>query len=51
MDEGLQLLEPTDLYNMLQQATVYSKLTDPNYLLLLGNIIINHMSRSRKKGS
>ncbi|KAK3083863.1 hypothetical protein FSP39_004313 [Pinctada imbricata] len=35
MDEGLVLLEPTDLYNMLQQATVYSKLTDPNYLLLI----------------
>lgn len=34
--EGLTLLEPTDLYNMLQQATVYSNLSDQNYLLLIG---------------
>ncbi|XP_050410627.1 serine/threonine/tyrosine-interacting-like protein 1 [Patella vulgata] len=33
--DGLRLLEPCDLYNMLQQATVYSCLSDPNYLLLM----------------
>lgn len=33
--EGLVLLEPTELYNMLQQATVYSNLSDQNYLLLI----------------
>ncbi|XP_071479508.1 serine/threonine/tyrosine-interacting-like protein 1 [Diadema antillarum] len=27
--------EPTELYNILQQATVYPALSDPNYLLLL----------------
>jgi hypothetical protein len=36
MEEGLELLEPTELYNMLQQATVFSNLTDPNYMLLMG---------------
>lgn len=36
MEEGLELLEPTELYNMLQQATIFSNLTDPNYLLLMG---------------
>jgi len=36
MDEGLEILEPTDLYNLLQQSTVYSNLSDPNYLLLIG---------------
>ena len=34
--EGLVLIEPTDLYNMLQQASVYSNLSDNNYLLLIG---------------
>ncbi|XP_052798539.1 serine/threonine/tyrosine-interacting-like protein 1 [Mya arenaria] len=33
--EGLVLLEPTELYNMLQQASVYSNLSDNNYLLLI----------------
>lgn len=33
--EGLDILEPTDLYNMLQQSTIYSNLSDPNYLLLI----------------
>ncbi|KAL4223112.1 Serine/threonine/tyrosine-interacting-like protein 1 [Mactra antiquata] len=33
--EGLVLLEPTELYNMLQQATVYPNLSDLNYLLLI----------------
>ncbi|KAK3586407.1 hypothetical protein CHS0354_013111 [Potamilus streckersoni] len=32
---SIVLLEPTDLYNMLQQATVYSNLSDHNYLLLI----------------
>ncbi|KAL3858333.1 hypothetical protein ACJMK2_012927 [Sinanodonta woodiana] len=32
---SIVLLEPTDLYNMLQQATVYSNLSDQNYLLLI----------------
>ncbi|CAG2251096.1 DUSP24 [Mytilus edulis] len=33
--ENLELLEPTDLYNLLQQSTVYSNLSDPNFLLLI----------------
>lgn len=33
--DGLQLIEPTTLYNKLQQATVYPNLSDPNYLLLI----------------
>ncbi|KAH3891810.1 serine/threonine/tyrosine-interacting-like protein 1 isoform X2 [Dreissena polymorpha] len=33
--EGIALLEPTELYNMLQQCTVYSNLSDHNYLLLI----------------
>ena len=36
--EGLILLEPTDLYNMLQQATQFTNLSDPNYLLLIGTV-------------
>lgn len=36
--EGLEILDPTDLYNMLQQATIYSNLSDPNYLLLIGKL-------------
>lgn len=36
MEEGLELLEPTELYNMLQQATIFSNLTDTNYMLLMG---------------
>lgn len=33
--DGLVQLEPTDLYNMLQQATNFSNLSDQNYLLLI----------------
>ncbi|XP_046572806.1 serine/threonine/tyrosine-interacting-like protein 1 [Haliotis rubra] len=33
--EGLEFMEPSDLYNMLQQSTVFSCLSDPNYLLLI----------------
>lgn len=39
MEEGLELLDPTELYNMLQQATIFSNLTDPNYLLLMGKYL------------
>lgn len=36
------LCEPTELYNILQQqATVFPCLSDPNYLLLLGEILLN----------
>ena len=35
------LLEPTDLYNMLQQATTFSNLSDQNYLLLIGKLILH----------
>ncbi|CAH1801705.1 unnamed protein product [Owenia fusiformis] len=31
----LQLIEPTELYNILNQGTRYPALSDPNYLLLL----------------
>ena len=30
------LIEPTELYNILNQQTVYPCLSDPNFLLLLG---------------
>lgn len=33
---GLVLCEPTELYNILNQATIYPCLSDTNYLLLLG---------------
>ncbi|XP_041347456.1 serine/threonine/tyrosine-interacting-like protein 1 [Gigantopelta aegis] len=33
--EGLEFVEPSKLYNILQQATVFSCLSDPNYLLLI----------------
>ncbi|ESP00991.1 hypothetical protein LOTGIDRAFT_238401 [Lottia gigantea] len=33
--DGLKLLEPSELYNILQQSTVFSCLSDPNYLLLM----------------
>lgn len=36
MDEGLELLDPSDLYNLLQQSSIFSNLSDPNYLLLIG---------------
>ncbi|KAK2165902.1 hypothetical protein LSH36_44g03067 [Paralvinella palmiformis] len=32
---GLELIEPTDLYNLLNQGTRFPALSDPNYLLLL----------------
>jgi len=32
---GIELIEPTDLYNILNQGTTYPCLSDPNYLLLL----------------
>lgn len=32
---GLKLIEPTQLYNLLNQGTNYPCLSDPNYLLLL----------------
>lgn len=38
--ENLELLEPTDLYNLLQQSTVYSNLSDPNFLLLIGKVVL-----------
>lgn len=37
---GLELCEPTELYNLLNQATVYPCLSDPNYLLLLGKLTV-----------
>lgn len=33
--EGMKILEPNELYNMLNQKTVYPALSDPNYMLLL----------------
>lgn len=32
---GVTLIEPTELYNILQQAKFYPCLSDPNYLILL----------------
>ena len=50
MDEGLELLEPTDLYNILQQSTCFSNLSDPNYLLLIGeaNWCFKHLRKLTK---
>ena len=33
---GMALIEPMDLYNLLNQGIQYPSLSDPNYLLLLG---------------
>nr|XP_022343310.1 serine/threonine/tyrosine-interacting-like protein 1 [Crassostrea virginica] len=46
MEEGLELLEPTELYNMLQQATIFSNLTDPNYMLLMDSRNKNEYNES-----
>lgn len=50
MEEGLELLEPTDLYNILQQSTCFSNLSDPNYLLLIGeaNWCFKHLRKLKK---
>jgi len=32
---GVELIDPTELYNLLNQGTTYPCLSDPNYLLLL----------------
>jgi len=32
------LIEPTELYNILNQQTVYPCLSDSNFLLLLGMV-------------
>ncbi|KAI4559929.1 hypothetical protein MJG53_021170 [Ovis ammon polii x Ovis aries] len=37
---GLVLCEPTELYNILNQVTKLSRLTEPNYLCLLGKYFI-----------
>ncbi|KAK7487962.1 hypothetical protein BaRGS_00020863 [Batillaria attramentaria] len=44
--EGLHLTEPMTLYNMLQQATVFSSLSDPNYLLLIDARMKNEYNES-----
>ncbi|XP_059888256.1 serine/threonine/tyrosine-interacting-like protein 1 isoform X3 [Delphinus delphis] len=36
---GLVLCEPTELYNILNQVTKLSRLTEPNYLCLLGIVL------------
>ncbi|GFO35935.1 serine/threonine/tyrosine-interacting-like protein 1 [Plakobranchus ocellatus] len=33
--EGFQLIEPNELYNMLQRGTGFSSLSDTNFLLLV----------------
>ena len=35
-DPFLELMEPTVLYNLLNQAFEYSSVSDPSYLLLIG---------------
>ena len=45
---GLVLCEPTELYNILNQVTKLSRLTEPNYLCLLGKYyknIVNSLLR------
>ena len=37
---GLVLCEPTELYNILNRVTKLSRLTEPNYLCLLGKYFI-----------
>ena len=39
MAARIVMCEPTELYNILQQATSYPCLSDPNYLLLLGKLV------------
>ena len=40
--EGLELIEPMQLYNILMQHSGgYPSVSDPNYLLLLGNVSVN----------
>lgn len=34
--QGLEFIEPMELYNLLQQGTNYSRLSDTNYLFLIG---------------
>ena len=34
--EGIKLVTPTELYNLLNLDGLYPMLSDPNYLLLLG---------------
>lgn len=43
---GIELMEPTDLYNILNQETVHPALSDPNHLLLLGKLGDNTGLRS-----
>ena len=33
----VELIKPSVLYNILNQRTVFSSLSDPNYLLLIGD--------------
>ena len=42
--DGLALIEPTDLYNLLNQGALHPVLSDPNYLLLVGKYISNKHS-------
>ncbi|KAK7088766.1 serine/threonine/tyrosine-interacting-like protein 1 [Littorina saxatilis] len=53
--DGMELIEPNALYNMLQQATVYSCLSDTNYLLLIDARSKNEYNESHvvtsKKGT
>lgn len=42
--DGLTFIEPKALYNLLQQATFYSCLSDPNYLLLIGKVTCRSFS-------
>jgi len=37
--EGVRLLTPTQLYNLLNANGLYPMLSDPNYLLLLGKFV------------
>ena len=38
---GMELIEPTELYNLLNQGTTYPCLSDTNYLLLLGKLTVS----------
>jgi len=35
---GLRLIKPTELYNLLNQETKYPCLSDPVYMLLIGEL-------------
>jgi hypothetical protein len=40
---GLKLIEPIDLYNLLNQESVHPSLSDPVFMLLLGEVLLESL--------